>query len=517
MGAALLKNWRSWILLALFVGPYLAFMGLGFLWLKERGWIWVCSAGLISIAMGVIFTLLMSRWSKSPKAFLPPIDWSVPQTFSEFDRKAWEIVERETDHGDALDMATLTTIDTYVATGKRLANRLAAHYHPLSHDPIERVPVIELLTALELAAEDLTGLCRQIPGGDLVTAADWKKAVVAANYIQKASDLYTYLLPIFNPVTGLSRLASQHLMVKPAWKNMQQNVLRWFHRAFVNRLGMHLIELYSGRLVIGSEQYRKLTRKLGKRAASVDLDVVELNVAFAGPRFAGKSRLLEVIGKSRSDGFQALRGRILTLGGDEEGLTRLKNARLVEVGSYTNHVGKESARDRSTRRHAVEEAGIADLLVFVIDARTGVLENDLTFLQSWTQWYADHPGFQIPPTLVVLTHADALADAASPHPNKSAHEAAIQSKIQGARGALPATLSKVVALDLSGEAAEGWAEILLPPLSTLCHLAERNALIRYHRNNSARSKAGRLFRQVGEQGRSLWQGIKERKGPRDAS
>ena len=157
-------------------------------------------------------------------------------------------------------MAKLYDFNTYIETGRRLANRLAAHYNPLSADPIERVPVVELLTALELAAEDLTSLCRQVPGGDLVTPADWKKAVVAANYIQKASDLYTYLLPLFNPVTGIPRLASQHLMVKPAWKNMQQNLLRWFFRAFVNRLGTHLIELYSGRLVIGADQYRKLTR-----------------------------------------------------------------------------------------------------------------------------------------------------------------------------------------------------------------------------------------------------------------
>ncbi len=33
---------------------------------------------------------------------------------------------------------------------------------------------------------------------------------------------------------------------------MQQNVLRWFYQAYVNRLGVHLIELLSGRLAIGA-------------------------------------------------------------------------------------------------------------------------------------------------------------------------------------------------------------------------------------------------------------------------
>ncbi len=259
----MLKNWRSWVLLALFVGPYLAFMGLGFLWLLERGKLWALVAASLSILCGIAVSLLLSRWTKTTRSFLPPIDWDVPHTFSEFDRQAWQLVEAEAEQGDSLDMAKLSQIETYMATGQRLATRLAAHYNPLSADPIERVAVVELLTALELATQDLIGLCRQVPGGDLVTPADWKKAVVAANYIQKASDLYTYLLPLFNPVTGIPRLASQHWMVKPAWKNMQQNLLRWFYRAFVNRLGTHLIELYSGRLVIGAEQYRKLTRKGG--------------------------------------------------------------------------------------------------------------------------------------------------------------------------------------------------------------------------------------------------------------
>jgi hypothetical protein len=289
----LLKNWRSWVLLLLFVAPYLAFMGLGFLYLVDKGKVWVISGAVLSILSGVAVSVLLSHWTKSTKAFLPPIDWEIPGTFSEFDSQAWALVETEAERGDSLEMAQLYQFNTYIETGQKLANRLAAHYNPLSSAPLERVAVVELLTALELAAEDLTQLCRQVPGGDLVTPADWKKAVVAANYIQKASDLYTYLLPLFNPVTGIPRLASQHLMVKPAWKNMQQNLLRWFYRAFVNRLGTHLIELYSGRLVIGADQYRKLTRKGGGIGPGGEASAFELTIAVAGARDSGKTKLIE--------------------------------------------------------------------------------------------------------------------------------------------------------------------------------------------------------------------------------
>ncbi len=518
----MLRNWRSWVLLTLFVGPYLAFMGFGFLWLLEQGKVWVLVAATLSILSGIAVSLLLSRWTRTTRAFLPPIDWDVPHTFSEFDRQAWQLVESEAELGDSLDMAKLSQIETYMATGQRLAARLAAHYNPLSADPIERVAVVELLTALELATQDLIGLCRQIPGGDLVTPADWKRAVVAANYIQKASDLYSYLLPIFNPVTGIPRLASQHWMVKPAWKNMQQNLLRWFFRAFVNRLGTHLIELYSGRLVIGAEQYRKLTRKAGRSGPEVDSTAFDLTIAVAGARDAGKSKLVEAIESARAGDLTAIEGKLKTLGGDEAGMERLKTARIVEIDYYTAvEGGKESARNRSTRKQAVAQAAESDLLILVVDARSESREADLAFLRDWAKWYSDHPGLQVPPALAVMTHVDAPAldgDWKPPYDwaqGRGPREAAVRARAQALRAALPPTIAEVIPASPGGRPPFGVVETVLPTLTAFCHRAERNALIRHLRDASARSRAGRLVRQVGQQGKSLWKSFRDRGRPKD--
>ncbi len=492
----MLRNWRSWVLLALFFGPFLVYIGMGLLWLKDRGWIWMSAAGVLSIIAGVAFTLLMSRWTTSTRSFLPPIDWDVPSTFSEFDRKAWELVEAEAAQGENLDMASLTGIDTYVETGKRLAMRLAAHYHPLSADPIDRVPLIELLTALELAAEDLTHLTRQVPGGDLVTLADYKRAVVAANYIQKASDIYTYLLPIFNPVTGLSRLASQHLMVKPAWKNMQQNVLRWFHRAFVSRLGTHLVELYSGRLVIGSDKYRKLTRKLAKDRPEPESLRDDLTIVVAGSKVALRGGLLGAIKARIADDPSGLAARLAKLGGDPIGLERLLTATWVEAEYTASPTGKESARDRSTRRHAVARAVDADLLIVAIDPRLDHREADPAFARAWVAWFATQPTISIPPALALVAGPDT-------------HEA--KGQVGAIREALPAEVAPI----LAGSMASGLEEWLLPTLTIQCQKAERGALLRHIRDNSARSKAGRLMRQVGDHGRSVFQTIRDRKKAAD--
>ena len=519
----MLKNWRSWVLLLLFVGPYLIFMGLGFLYLLERGRVWMLTAGALSILSGIAVALLMARWTKSTRSFLPPLDWEAPGTFSDFDRQAWKLVEAEAELGDTLEMAQLYQFQTYIDVGQKLANRLAAHYNPLSADPLERVAVVELLTALELAAEDLTRLCRQVPGGDLVTPADWKKAVVAANYIQKASDLYTYLLPLFNPVTGLPRLASQHLMVKPAWKNMQQNLLRWFFRAFVNRLGMHLIELYSGRLVIGADQYRKLTRRYGKGTIDVEPAALDLTIAVAGARDAGKSRLIEALNAARSGDPLPLHGNLASLGGDEMGLERLKTAKIVEVDYYTpSDPGKESARNRSTRRHAVGEAVDSDLMILVVDAQAGSREADLAFLRDWAKWYADHPTLPVPPVLAVMTHVDSPTIAAAewkpPYDwinGKGPREMAVRSKIEALKAALSPTVVEVIPVSAGVKPPSGVVESLLPTLSVYCHRAERNALIRHLHSASARSRAGRLVRQVGQQGKSLWKSFKDRGKEKD--
>ena len=503
----MLKNWRSWTLLALFFGPFLIYIGLGFLWLKDQGWVWVTAAGLISLVTGIMFTLLLTRWTKSTQSFLPPIDWDAPQTFSDFDRKAWSLVEAEAEQGESLEMAALTSFDTYITTGRRLAGRLAAHYQPLSADPIERVPVIELLTALELAAEDLSQLCRQVPGGDLVTAADWKRAIVAANYIQKASDVYTYLLPLFNPVTGVSRLASQHLMVKPAWKNMQQNLLRWFHRAFVNRLGTHLVELYSGRLVIGANGYRKLTRKLQKTAHLADPSDAALTIAVVGRKGSGKSTLLagitqvlSVVAESTIPGFD-----------------RLKHAMISEVDFYTANMGKETARDRATRRHAVKKAVDADLLILVLDVRVDDYAIDIAFVQDWSQWYLDHPEIIAPPAVAVLSHVDApgLPGEWRPLPNwaagNSPREILVREKINALRAVLPPQVTDIIpGIPLAHDQTTTSRDVL-GPLSRLCEKAERGALIRQLRIASTQSKTNRLLRQVGDQGKSLWSSIRHRK------
>ena len=480
----MLKSWRSWVLIILLVGPFVAYIGLGFLWLLERGWLAATLASFAWIASGVVLYILGARWTKSVRSILPPIDWSSPQTFAQSDREAWSIVQEEAERSEGVALEALTGADLYIDTGRRLTDRLAKHYHPLSENPLDNVSVVELITALELAAEDIEGLCRQVPGGDLITPGHWKTAVQAAGYIQKANNIYSYLLPLINPATGLPRLVSQHLMVKPAWKSMQENMLRWFYQTYVNRLGMHLIELFSGRLVIGAEKYRKLTRKFSP-ASIESAETTPLSIAVAGARESGHEALVAAINEAKDGAHPIERARLEVEGLPDDVIERLLGAAWVAVSGYTAKPDRETARDRSTRRHAVAEATEANLLVLLIDDRGGTLAADATFAREWDRWYTEHPALDRPAAVAAMVTTD-------------------RTRLDAARAVLPPTIERVVALDPGLASALDRARALLPEIAAELPRAERVSILRHLQRLSARSKAGRLVRQFGEQGKWIW-------------
>jgi hypothetical protein len=517
----MLRNWRFWVLAALQLLPPAVFIYLGFAWLHERGWhLW---GGLAWVAVGVVFGLLMARWTKSKNPVLPPIDWDSPRTFSPRDRQAWALVQAEAEKAEDAPMEALTTGDIYINTGRALAEVIARHYHPDAGHPVEHVPVVDILTALELAAEDLGRLCRELPGGDFVTPSHWKKAVTAAGYISKANEIYNYLLPFFQPAVGLVKLGTQKLMMQPAWKNMQQNLARWFFRAYVNRLGTHLIELYSGRLAIGADTYRRLKgRSAGRRLGEGEGTLGPLTIAVVGARGAGKSALVGALEAARSGDLAAVRRRIEDGGLDQSLVDLLREAEITETDAYTVHQGGEVARDRSTRRDAVRDAAEADLVLLVADGRRADYTPEARFVEAWLAWYAGRPEMEPPPALAVLTGLDRpeLAEEATGGGSsvrvavtRAAREAALRARQEALRKALPPAVTDVVPVGLGTVPPEGIAERLLPEIVVQLRRAEQTALIRHLHRHASRSKARRFLGQVGRQGTRLWQAVRPgRKG-----
>jgi uncharacterized protein len=510
----ILKQWRAWVLVLLLVGPVLAYVGFGTLWLWERGWLWV--AVIAWIAAGGLWSILAAQWTKNVTPILPPLDWDSPGTFSPRDREAWKLVEAEADAGESLPMEALIEADLYIETGRKLLARLARFYHPSASNPLDEVPLVELLTAMELAAEDLAQLSRQVPGGDMISLSHWRRAIQVAGYISKANDLYSLVSPILNPLSGLARLGTRELIVKPAWRNMQQNVLRWFYQAYVNRVGVHLIELMSGRLAIGAEQYRRLTRRTA-RPAPVKTEEEPLKAAVVGGRGAGKSRLIESMKEAFAGDQSLIKARFEGRGLDPELIDRLKSVRWNEIPGYPLTVDKESRRARSLRQSAVSAAIDCDLLILVIDGRKSLQPADVAFAQAWDRHYIEHPQREAPPTLVVITGVDTPDFGvvwAPPYDwstGKGVREAAVRALFDSLRATLPPAFSVFTAAGLADQTPFGVAEHVLPALAAQLHKAERAALIRNLQHLSTRSKVGRVVTQLGQHGRQLWTNLRTKR------
>lgn len=511
----LLRQWRLWVLVLLLVGPVLAYVGFGTIWLWQQGWLWI--ATLLWIVAGTAFSILAARWTKDTHPIMPPLDWDSPSTFSPRDREAWKIVEEESDAGESLAMEKLLGPDLYIETGRRLLGRLAEFYHPAASHPLDQVPLIELLSALELASEDLAQLSRQIPGGDLITLSHWRRALQMAEYISKANDLYAMFSPIINPLSGLARLGTRELIAKPAWRSMQQNVLRWFYQAYVNRLGVHLIELMSGRLAIGAEQYRRLTRRSLLPATASLVKDEPLRAAVAGARNSGQSRLIEAIREAFAGQPNLIKARLEGMGIDPSLAEPLTSVRWIEIPGYPSGGEKESRGARSARMSAVAASTDCDVLLLIVDGRKGLQPADVAFAQAWDHYFVEHPQREAPPALVVVTnidHPDFGSVWAPPYDwsgGKSVRETAVRSLFESLRVTLPPTFTAFTAASLSSETPFGVAEHIIPALAALTQRAQRTALIRQLQAFSGRSKVGRVMSQLGHQGRQIWTSLKARR------
>ena len=270
-------SWRGGLLLALYIVPPVVYFCLGAWWLFEKGLLIYGLAGWLICT--ILFSLLSKRWFDGAEKILPPLDWEKPWTFAPRDSQAWAIVQETALQANELTLERLSRIETYRETSDELARRIAACYYPNVENPLEKVPIVDLIVAIQLAAEDLERLCRQIPVMDQLTPGHLKGITKAMGVAQSANEIYNFALPVFRPVTGLPRLIVQKLVAEPAWRQTKEGVQRWLFRAYVNRLGVHLVELCSGRLRAGSAAYRHST---GRTAHPQGEKAVDTENAAAG-------------------------------------------------------------------------------------------------------------------------------------------------------------------------------------------------------------------------------------------
>jgi predicted GTPase len=509
-----MSRWRIGVVVGLLLMPLLLWAAVGsyYLWTLHWGiWAWWVMAVLMGTGYGLAWYWQQKRQLLQLPGHGSPLHWT------ERDAQAWKIVEARADAAERLAPALLSDVNYYLKAAQELATELARAYYPRTSDPIDSVTLPEILTVIELAMHDLGELVdRYVPGGHLLTVRDWRRARQATEWYQSASKVWWLVSALFSPLETATRYAASRAGLSGPWQQFQQNLLLWFHQAYLHRLGNYLIELYSGRLRVGARRYREILGQGPHEAAAApgaDQAVVprqQVAIALVGQVKAGKSSLVNaLLGERRAvcDVLPATSG-VERYEVKAEGFPA--SLLLFDTPGY-GHAGPKDDQLDATRAVLRE----ADIVFLVLHATNPGRQADLDLANDLRRWLEAHPEYKRPPVIAVLTHVDLLSPSLewSPPYNwrrpSRPKEVRIREAAQAALEQLGESVAAVVPVCTAPGKVYGIDEDLLPAVATRLDEARGVALLRCLRTEADEGKVRKVFQQLlalgQEAARFAWQ------------
>jgi predicted GTPase len=514
-----MSRWRVVLVAILLLAPFLTLAGIGSYHLWSRGLGFVAWWPLVA-PMVVGYTLAL-YWQRR-RQLLRPVDFAPPLQWTDRDRQAWHLVETRAKKAATLDPGRLSELSFYLDTARELALELARFYHPGAADPLSSLTIPEILTVVELAAQDLAELVDQyLPGGHLLSVTDWRRAKQATEWYQTANKIYWAVTAVFSPVnTAMRYLASQAGISRPL-QLLQENLILWFYTAYLHRLGTYLIELNSGRLRVGARRYRELHHVWQGESNAVTTDQVasvpdpadqvkRITLTVLGQVKAGKSSFINaLLGEQRAaTDVLPTTEQITRYELQPPGIpTRLV---LLDTVGY-GHTGPKEDHLEATEKAARE----SDLLLLVLHARNPARLADLELLKGLRNWFTTHLELRMPPVLGILTHVDLLSPAMEWSPPydwtqpQRPKERAILDAWTAAREQLGEHLVGLVPLCTAPGKVYGLEDWFVPTMAQLLDEAHAVALLRCIKAEADTGKVRKVFRQMWKSStqiaRLLWQ------------
>jgi predicted GTPase len=492
------------------LAPWLFLIGVGGYHLWDTGWFFYAWWPMAACWMAAY--LLTRRWGNRQRrqmdAEAPPLHWT------DRDKLAWRVVEAQLKATEKIDMEKLTEPQFYFDTSLKLARDLAKVYHPHSSQPMANLTVLELLSVVELAAQDLGKLANEyFPGGHLLTLNNLQQAQGAMKWYQRATNIWWAVSAVLDPIRTGARFAASRAGLGKPLDLLKQNAVQWLYAMFVQRLGHYLIELYSGRLRVGVSRYKTLlaehqaAQTQGPPIVSADGQPTTpkpVTITLIGQVKAGKSSVINAIlgdERARTDVIPATAGvHRYELHGPGASLV------LVDTQGY-NQAGADADQLAAT----IEAAQQSDLIFLVTHARNPGRQADVSLLKELFTWFADRPRLKLPPILVVMTHIDLLSPAMewSPPYNWRKPTRTKENNIAAAaeviRQQLGEKITAIVPVCTRSDAIFAIKEELLPEVTQLLGEARAVAMLRCLQAEADEGQVRRLFDQLLNTGKLLLQ------------
>ncbi|AWM41017.1 GTP-binding protein Der [Gemmata obscuriglobus] len=416
-----MTRFRIALLIVLFAAPFAFLMGAGGYHLWSTGWVlwtWWPMVGCIALAY-----FLAWRWTR--RTTLPPTD-DRPGYWTDRDQAAWALVVAKANSFEAVSPKQLEDPKHYSDLALDLAKQVAEQYNPGAGDPFEHLTLPEVLACIELASADLDELVQKyVPGSHMLRIRDMKRARKAVEYYKMGQNIYWAGAALLDPLQTALRYLASKAALGTMLDRLQNNVILWFHTAFIHHLGRYLIELNSGRLRVGVKRYRELLAERqpppaddpAARPAASTAQIGDVTVTAAANTATGpKAITIGVLGSvkaGKSSLVNALLGRaaakvdrLPVTAGVRYDYT-LPDGQPVSVLD-TSGYGQDGPSDVDFAA-AAEASRDADLILLVTQATVPGRQNDVDLLARLRAWFADKPHLKMPPVAVAVSHVDLLS------------------------------------------------------------------------------------------------------------
>lgn len=508
-----MKLWRLYVAAALLIVPVVVIFcaGAWLLWLK--GWWWRLW-WILPVCWGIAYLLIRQRhemWTVDADGLAHP-HWT-PQ-----DEQALTLVRQQQQAVRDIAPDKLVEPRFYFDTAMELGRRIAQHYHPKSKDPVSSLTLPEILAAANLACSDLERCVHDyVPASHLLTVAQWRVISKSPDWFRWAGNAAWAVSVVLNPA-NVARYVASRLAMDSATRQVQSNVLAWFYVTFVRHVGFYLIEMNSGRLRGGADQYREWMRNVRDtsdesesgeskiEAVADESTPLEITIAVVGQLKAGKSSTINSLLQSQQAATDILpltqRVQRYSLG--------LSTSRDRLILLDTPGYGSDGP-DEQMRREAQTAMCGADLVLLVMNVTNPAREADVQTLRRFAEWFAEQRRLRPAPILGVLTHIDLLSPAMEWSPPYQWQEPVSQKErnIEGAvahcRQLFGDQLIGVVPVCTGppGRAEYGVQEHLMPAIAAALGQSRACALLRALHADLDSGRVGKLARQLFQLGREL--------------
>ncbi len=416
MKFARLLTLRTAILVLLWLLPLLLYIAIGIVALYQTGWL-LFMAWTLPL-MWLAAWLVGTYWPPPKLEHSRIVEPLTPQQFwTEQDTAALEIVERFRKGLPDIDRNSIADPNRYIGDAQTLSQLLAEHYYPQAVNAVYRpLTIVEVLSVIHLSIEDLEAwMLESVPGSNMITLGQLEKIPTIVRAIDVGQKIFFLATSIANPAK---------LMTYPLWRNagrvtveIQNEAMRAFYQHYLRQVSFYLIEMYSGRLRGGSQEYRQ---KFGRMSAAahvaegnqellIESEAVDTTIAVMGQVKAGKSSLINALMRDVvaevSVMPQTRRVQRFELKLDIPPRSDGTPHTLVLLDTPGYSEADVTRQQKNEIRQAVE---MADIVLLVMSATSPAKEADLQMVRELQTYYREHPRLKAPPILAVLTHIDQL-------------------------------------------------------------------------------------------------------------